>query len=70
MMDFMADAVSVANLEKRFGNFVAVNKITFSVKKGEILENPRYRPRLFTLSAPEMPKMSIKKSRFSPTVRS
>ena len=36
MMDFMPDAVSVANLEKRFGNFVAVNKITFSVKKGEI----------------------------------
>ncbi len=31
-----ADAVSVKNLEKRFGAFVAVNKITFSVKKGEI----------------------------------
>src|SRR5574340_79231 len=32
----MPDAVSVENLEKRFGAFIAVNKITFSVKKGEI----------------------------------
>lgn len=31
-----SDIVSVKNLEKRFGNFVAVDKITFSVKKGEI----------------------------------
>jgi ABC-2 type transport system ATP-binding protein len=31
-----SDAVSVKNLEKRFGTFVAVNKITFSVKRGEI----------------------------------
>lgn len=30
------DAISVRELEKRFGTFVAVNKITFSVKKGEI----------------------------------
>ena len=29
-------AVSVQNLEKRFGNFVAVNKINFQVSKGEI----------------------------------
>jgi ABC-2 type transport system ATP-binding protein len=31
-----SEAVSVTNLEKRFGQFVAVNKISFSVKKGEI----------------------------------
>ena len=31
-----SDAVSVNDLEKRFGTFVAVNKITFSVKRGEI----------------------------------
>jgi len=31
-----SESISVANLEKKFGNFVAVNKITFSVKKGEI----------------------------------
>ena len=29
-------AVDVDRLEKKFGNFTAVNKITFSVKKGEI----------------------------------
>ncbi|MDD5120536.1 MAG: ABC transporter ATP-binding protein [Candidatus Omnitrophica bacterium] len=29
-------AVSVENLEKRFGSFVAVNKINFEVKQGEI----------------------------------
>lgn len=29
-------AVSVTNLEKRFGSFTAVNKISFEVKKGEI----------------------------------
>jgi ABC-2 type transport system ATP-binding protein len=29
-------AVSVQNLEKRFGDFTAVNKISFDVKKGEI----------------------------------
>lgn len=31
-----SDSISVTSLEKRFGAFVAVNKITFSVKKGEI----------------------------------
>ncbi len=31
-----SDSISVTNLEKKFGDFVAVNKITFSVKKGEI----------------------------------
>jgi len=31
-----SDSISVTNLEKRFGAFVAVNRITFSVKKGEI----------------------------------
>lgn len=31
-----SDSITVNNLEKRFGTFVAVNKITFSVKKGEI----------------------------------
>ena len=30
------DSISVVNLEKKFGDFIAVNKITFSVKKGEI----------------------------------
>ena len=31
-----SDSITVNNLEKRFGAFVAVNKITFSVRKGEI----------------------------------
>ncbi len=31
-----SDAIAVSQLEKKFGDFVAVNKITFSVKKGEI----------------------------------
>jgi len=31
-----SDSISVVNLEKKFGDFTAVNKITFSVKKGEI----------------------------------
>lgn len=31
-----SDSISVTDLEKKFGAFVAVNKITFSVKKGEI----------------------------------
>ena len=31
-----ADIIEVRDLEKRFGAFVAVNKISFSVKKGEI----------------------------------
>lgn len=31
-----SEAVSVSDLEKRFGEFVAVNRISFSVKKGEI----------------------------------
>jgi ABC-2 type transport system ATP-binding protein len=30
------DAIQVQNLEKRFGAFVAVNKVSFSVRKGEI----------------------------------
>jgi len=30
------DAIIVKDLEKRFGTFVAVNKVSFSVKKGEI----------------------------------
>ncbi|MDD5725642.1 MAG: ATP-binding cassette domain-containing protein, partial [Candidatus Omnitrophica bacterium] len=29
-------AVSVSGLEKKFGNFTAVNKINFEVKRGEI----------------------------------
>ena len=29
-------AVSVTNLEKRFGDFIAVNKVNFEIKKGEI----------------------------------
>jgi len=36
MTVFDSDAVSVKDLEKRFGRFVAVDKITFSVKKGEV----------------------------------
>jgi len=31
-----ADAIYVEDLEKRFGRFVAVDKISFSVKKGEV----------------------------------
>ena len=31
-----SESISVSQLEKKFGQFVAVNKITFSVKKGEI----------------------------------
>jgi ABC-2 type transport system ATP-binding protein len=31
-----SDAIVVNNLEKRFGQFVAVNRVSFSVKKGEI----------------------------------
>jgi len=31
-----SDSISVVKLEKKFGDFIAVNKITFSVKKGEI----------------------------------
>lgn len=36
MIPSNSDSISVKNLEKKFGAFVAVNKITFSVKKGEI----------------------------------
>jgi ABC-2 type transport system ATP-binding protein len=36
MIPSNADAISVRDLEKRFGAFIAVNKISFSVKKGEI----------------------------------
>jgi ABC-2 type transport system ATP-binding protein len=31
-----SESISVTNLEKKFGDFIAVNKISFSVKKGEI----------------------------------
>jgi ABC-2 type transport system ATP-binding protein len=31
-----SDSISVTNLEKKFGDFTAVNKISFFVKKGEI----------------------------------
>jgi ABC-2 type transport system ATP-binding protein len=31
-----SDAVSVRNLEKRFGSFTAVDRITFSIRRGEI----------------------------------
>jgi len=36
MIPSNGDAITVRNLEKRFGAFVAVDKISFSVKKGEI----------------------------------
>jgi len=36
MTNSNSDAVFVRNLEKRFGQFVAVDKISFSVKRGEI----------------------------------
>ncbi|MFA5096579.1 MAG: ABC transporter ATP-binding protein, partial [Candidatus Omnitrophota bacterium] len=32
----MDSAVSVQNLEKKFGDFTAVNRINFEVKAGEI----------------------------------
>jgi ABC-2 type transport system ATP-binding protein len=31
-----SESISVINLEKKFGDFVAVNKISFTVRKGEI----------------------------------
>ncbi|MBW2558101.1 MAG: ABC transporter ATP-binding protein [Deltaproteobacteria bacterium] len=37
MIPSNGDAIAVRELEKRFGTFIAVNKISFSVKKGEIL---------------------------------
>jgi ABC-2 type transport system ATP-binding protein len=36
MGDVKENAVSIRNLEKRFGNFIAVNRISFDVRKGEI----------------------------------
>jgi ABC-2 type transport system ATP-binding protein len=36
MINSNSDAVSVRDLEKRFGRFVAVDKISFAVKRGEI----------------------------------
>jgi ABC-2 type transport system ATP-binding protein len=36
MTDSGSDAVYVEDLEKRFGRFVAVDRISFSVKKGEV----------------------------------
>jgi ABC-2 type transport system ATP-binding protein len=36
MIPSNGEAIAVRDLEKRFGAFVAVNKISFSVKKGEI----------------------------------
>lgn len=36
MIPSSTDAINVNGLEKKFGNFVAVNRISFSVKKGEI----------------------------------
>jgi ABC-2 type transport system ATP-binding protein len=36
MSDSVSDVVYVKDLEKRFGRFVAVDKISFSVKKGEV----------------------------------
>jgi len=36
MIPSNGDAIAVRDLEKRFGAFAAVNKISFSVKKGEI----------------------------------
>jgi ABC-2 type transport system ATP-binding protein len=36
MSDSDSDVVYVKDLEKRFGRFVAVDKISFSVKKGEV----------------------------------
>lgn len=36
MIPFNAEAISVHDLEKSFGSFIAVNKISFSVKRGEI----------------------------------
>jgi ABC-2 type transport system ATP-binding protein len=35
-MNSEAEAVSVRDLEKRFGSFMAVNRISFAVQKGEI----------------------------------
>ena len=36
MTPSISDSITVNHLEKKFGDFVAVNKISFAVKKGEI----------------------------------
>lgn len=36
MLDSASNAIEVLHLEKRFGNFIAVNKISFYVRRGEI----------------------------------
>jgi len=36
MTPFNTDAIDVRELEKRFGAFVAVDRISFTVKRGEI----------------------------------
>ncbi len=36
MIPSASNAIEIRQLEKKFGNFVAVNKISFSVKRGEI----------------------------------
>jgi ABC-2 type transport system ATP-binding protein len=36
MTTLSSDAISVQDLERRFGDFIAVDRISFSVKKGEI----------------------------------
>lgn len=36
MIHLSSDSITVNQLEKKFGRFVAVNKISFTVKKGEI----------------------------------
>lgn len=36
MIPSASNAIDVFHLEKRFGNFIAVNKISFSVRRGEI----------------------------------
>jgi ABC-type multidrug transport system ATPase subunit len=33
----MDNIIEVKNLTKKFGNFIAVNNISFNIKKGEIL---------------------------------
>ena len=36
MTPLPSEAIAVSRLEKRFGDFIAVDQITFRVKKGEI----------------------------------
>lgn len=37
--DLMENAIEIKDLVKKFGDFTAVNDVTFNVKKGEVLDS-------------------------------